>query len=264
MMKLTKMISLMLLITLSACVREDAEPIHRNNTGLLYQVKFSSELYFEYTYNDLNQITEEKTKFRYTKHNYHNGKLTSSDFYMDSRILSSSSHVLQSAMNRTEWVNPSNTEKDNTKLYYHDNNGKIVKSEDHRGASEYSYDEKGRINRQTFFRENVRTGYKDYLYDNNDNLIKMLHYWSSGNEHAELQTTTAYEFDDKINPFKVFSDLMIPGRYTNSNNIVKETYTRHFEVDQSIENPQITENSYQYNSLGIPISKNDSEIYIYY
>jgi hypothetical protein len=57
---------------------------------------------------------------------------------------------------------------------------------------------------------------------------------------------------------------MIPGRYTNSNNIIKEKYSIHFEVDQSIDNVQVTENSYRYNPQGYPISKNDSETFLYY
>jgi len=132
------------------------------------------------------------------------------------------------------------------------------------GICKYSYDNKNRINRQTFYRDNERTGFIDYMYDDNDNLLKRLHYWILATGDSELQTTTEYEFDDKHNPYKVFNSIMIPGRYTNSNNIIKEIYTIHFEVDQSIENIQITNNSYEYNSQGFPISKNDSETYIYY
>lgn len=95
-------------------------------------------------------------------------------------------------------------------------------------------------------------------------VIKELHYWILASRDSELQTTTEYEFEDKQNPYKVFNTLMIPGRYTNSNNIIKKTYTIHFEVDQSIDKVQITENTYRYNSQGYPISKNDSETYVYY
>jgi len=101
-------------------------------------------------------------------------------------------------------------------------------------------------------------------YDNKDNLIKRLNYWIFANGEPELQTTTEYEFDNKHNPYKEFNSLLIPGRYTNTNNIIKETYTIHFEVDQSIDKVQITKNTYRYNSQGFPISKNDSETYVYY
>jgi hypothetical protein len=264
MIKSIKIIYFILIVILSACVKEDSGLINSNNSGLLYQVKFDSQLYYEYTYNASNQIVEEKSKLHYSKHNYQNGKLISSDYYIDPGMFSSSSYIVDSAINRIEWVNPKNTEKNSTKTYSHDSKGKINKSENYLGICEYSYDDKNRINRQTFYRDNERTGYIDYTYDDKDNLIKILHYWILATGEPELQTTTEYEFDNKNNPYKTFSSLMIPGRNTNTNNIIKEAYTIHFEVDQSIDNIQITENKYRYNSQGFPISKNESETYIYY
>jgi YD repeat-containing protein len=259
-----KIIYLISIVILSACDKEDSGFVYTNNSGLLYQVKFDSELYYEYTYNESNQIVEEKSKLHYTKHNYQNGKLLLSDYYIDPGMYSSSSYIVDAAMNRKEWVNPTNTEKNSTKTYSYDNNGKLIKSENYLNICEYDYDERGRINRQTFYRENERTGYIDYFYDNNDNLIKRFHYWILASGEPELQTTTVYEFDNKLNPYKAFNSLMIPGQYTNANNIIKETYTIHFEVDHFIEKLQITENSYKYNTQGFPISKNDSEKYVYY
>ena len=84
-------------------------------------------LYYEYTYNDSNQIVEEKSKLHYTKHNYQNGKLISSDYYIDPGMYSSSWSVVDSAMNRKEWVNPTNTEKNSTKTYSYNNIGEITK-----------------------------------------------------------------------------------------------------------------------------------------
>lgn len=264
MIKSVKIICLILIVTLSACEKEDSGLIYSNSSGLLYQIKFDSELYYEYTYNDSNQIVEEKSKFHYSKHNYQNGKLISSDYYIDPGMYSSSSYIVDSARNRKEWVNPTNTKKNSTKIYSHDNKGKIIKSENYLGICEYSYDDKNRINRQTFYRDNECTGYIDYTYDDKDNIIKRLHYWILANGEPELQTTTEYEFDNKHNPYKTFSSLMLPGRYTNTNNIIKETYTIHFKVDQSIDNVQVTENKYRYDSQGFPINKNESETYIYY
>lgn len=264
MIKSIKIICLILIFTLSACDKEESGLIYSNKSGLLYQVKFDSEIFYEFTYNDLNKIVEEKSKLHYTKHNYQNGNLISSDYYIDPGMYSSSSFIVDSAMNRKEWVNPTNTEKSSTKTYSYNNEGKIIKSYNYLGICEYSYDDKSRINHQTFYRDNECTGYINYIYDVNDNLIKRLHYWILATGDSELQTTTEYEFDNKNNPYKAFNSLMIPGRYTNTNNIIKETYTIHFDVDQSVEKVQITENTYRYNSQGYPISKNDSETYLYY
>lgn len=255
---------LLLTVLLSACDTEDQELFNSKNSGLLHQVKFDSELCYEYTYNDSDQIVEEKSKWSYTKHNYQNGKLISSDYYVDKGMFSSTSYISDSAMNRKEWVNPENTEKDFTETYSYDSNGNLVKSENNLDISEFTYDEKGRITRETFYRENVRAGYIDYTYDNNNNLAKRLHYWILMSGETELQTTTEYEYDNKINPYKSFSSLKMPGQYTNTNNIIKETYTINHIVDQSIDKVQITENKYKYNPSGLPVSKNNSETYIYY
>lgn len=258
------MTGLLLIVFISACDKEDPGLIQSYNSGLLFQVKFDSELFYEYTYNETNQVVEEKSKLHYTKHNYLDGKLYSSDYYVDPGMFSSSSYIAQSAWNRKEWVNPTNTEKSSTKTYTYNDDGKIIKSENYLGICKNSYDDKSRINRQTFYRDNERTGYIDFIYDKNDNIIKRLHYWILPNGESELQTTTEYEFDNKPNPYKVFSSMMILGKYTNTNNIIKETYVIHFEVDQSIEKVQVTNNTYMYNSKGFPISKNDSVTYIYY
>ena len=264
MQKSVKILFIILIASLSACEKENSGFINSDHSGLLYQVKFDSELYLEYTYNESNQITEEKSKLHYTRHNYQNGKLLSSDYYIDPGMYSSSSYAVEAAMNRKEWVNPTNTQKNSTKTYSHDKNGRIIKSENNLEICEYSFDDNNRISRQTFYHDNARAGYIDYEYDDNDNLLKRLHYWISASGVPELQTTTLYEFDNKPNPYKYFSSLMIPGRYTNTNNIVKETYQIHFEVDKSINKVQITNNTYTYNLQGYPIVKNDSEIYMYY
>ncbi len=261
---LIKIISLLLVITLSACDKELAESIDKSKSGLLYQIKSGGKLVAEYTYNDSNQILEDKSKWFYTKHNYQNGKLVSSDVYVDQRIFSSCSQIVQEAQNRKEWVNPTNTEKEGTKRYFHDANGKIIKSENLLGISKYIYDSKNRITRQSFYDDDKISGYIAYFYDNNDNLIKELKYYILSDGTEQLETTTEYEFDDKHNPYKSFNALCIPGEYTNSNNIIKKTYTLHFEVDSSVDKIQVTENRYTYNSKAYPISKNDELTFVYY
>jgi hypothetical protein len=264
MKKLIKMFCLIQIVLVTACEKEESGLINNNNSELLFQVKIDSELFYEYTYNDSYQIVEEKSKLHYTMHNYENEKLISSDYYIDPGMYSSLFSEAEAAMNRDEWVNPTNTEKNSTKTYSHDTKGKIIESENYLGICENSYDDKNSLNRQTFYYDGERTGYIDYTYDDKNNLKKRLHYVVLATGDTELQTTTEYEYDNKNNPWKTFSSLMIPGRYTNSNNITRETCTIHFEVDQSIDTIQITENKYTYNSRGYPIRKNGSETYIYY
>ncbi|MFA9388304.1 MAG: hypothetical protein ACERKD_00765 [Prolixibacteraceae bacterium] len=256
-------IYLILFVIALACNKEDSG-LNQNNTGLLYQLEFDHVLYSEYTYNASSQILEEKSKLHYTRHNYKAGKLISSDYYVDPGMFSSTAEIADASFNRKEWVDPTNTEKSSTNNYFYDDKGQFIKSSNNLNSCEYSYDEKNRINRQTFFHENERTGYLDFSYDENDNLIRKQHYWILDSGDSELQTTTEYEFDNKLNPYKAFSSLMIPGQNTNTNNIIRETYILHFEVDQYTENVQITENDYTYNSLGFPATKNNSVNYIYH
>ena len=79
----------------------------------------------------------------------------------------------------------------------------------------------------------------------------------------ELTTTTEYEYDNMHNPYQSFKRLITPGIYTNQNNIVKETYTLHFEIDQFTEKVQITENLYEYNDMGYPVMVNGLKEYVY-
>ena len=259
-----KIIGLILLIALSSCEKDELEVYNNTDSGLISQVLFDAELFYEYNYNKANQIVEEKSKLYYTKHNYEGEKLVSSDYYIDPGMYSSCSYIVDSAMNRKEWVNPTNTEKNSRKSYFYDNNGKLIKSSNHLNICEFSYNDRDRITRQTFYRDNEKTGYIDFVYDENDNVIKRLHYWILESGQSELQTTTEYEYDNKLNPYKAFNSLMLPGRYTNTNNITKEIYTIHFEVDNTIENVQITENVYEYDAQGYPISKNETVEYKYY
>ncbi|MGB3922692.1 MAG: hypothetical protein WBL00_02045, partial [Bacteroidales bacterium] len=91
-------------------------------------------------------------------------------------------------------------------------------------------------------------------------------YHVSAGGSVELSTTTEYEFDDMHNPYLAFKCLLSPGRYTNPNNITKETYTLHFEVDKVdkwIQKVHVTINTYEYNSKGYPTKVNGEVEYIY-
>lgn len=249
---------------MSSCNKDDSEPLSGNKTGLLSQVFFGTEIFSEYTYNENNQVLEEKSRSDYTKHNYKDGKLISSEYYIDPGIYSSDSHIAQAAMNRKEWVNPSNTKKNSSSTYFYDDSGKLIKSSHRFSICEYSYDERGRIVQLTFYSDNKKTGYKDFMFDENDNLIKSLHYWILDSVEAELQSTTEYEFDNKLNPYNALNSLMLPGQYTNNNNITKEIYTIHSDVEKGIEKVQITENVYEYNAQGFPLIRNAFVTYKYY
>lgn len=256
---------------LLSCGKEPVlRPYFSGNGTFLKEVKIGGEIYYRYTYNDAGFVVEEKSKFHYSKHKYNgSNQLVHSDNYWDERIASSSSYVLDEAMKRTEWVSPENTERDSYTSLYYDRFGQLERSETFRENDSYSsfltysYDTKGRINRRIFYSNNNPSSYDEYHYDAAGNVVKTERYNILSKGKNELRTTTEYEFDNKHNPYYCFRGLMIPGRNTNLNNIVKETYTLHFEVDDYIEPVQITEYEYKYNSEGYPVKRNDTFEFIY-
>ncbi len=264
-MKIQPIILLLIINFLLFSCEKNAVNITKTNQELqLQKVFFNGELQYEYTYTNAGKIYEEKSKFFYTKHLYDAQKrLIASDYYIDPGIYSSCYNRLEQAMQRKEWVNPKNTEKDTQRKFYYDDLGKLKKSTDRMGYSSYRLNENGRISRQTFYHNNKKSGFIDFKYDDKGNLHLKKHYHILENNKAELSTTTEYFFDNKRNPYQSLSALMIPGRNTNPNNIIKEIHTLHFEVDDSIEKVQATENSYKYNQAGYPVKKNRNIEFVY-
>jgi hypothetical protein len=215
-----------------------------------------------------NQI-EEKNKFHYAKHTYNDmNQLITSDFYWDISMASSDSRVIEAAMNRKEWVSPENTPKSiSHKLEYNSEEQLIRKSYIRPSSNipdfmEFLY-ENDRIVRATGYYNNSISGYTDYLYDKDGNIIKQTKYLISSAGIAELSTTTEYEYDNMHNPYLSFKRLITPCIYTNPNNITKEICTLNFDVDPSIEKVQIIEFTYEYNPNGYPIKVNGETEYVY-
>jgi hypothetical protein len=270
-MKLKKIYSCLLLVAIFlSCQKEEQVIIVNPGVSMLSSVLIDKQLFNEYKYSNVNLISEEKSKFDYTLHQYNDkNQLLSTDYYGNNDILSSDLLVYESALNRKEWVTPMNGTKGGTIKYDYNSNGELIKTTYSRPLnssseySEFSYDANNRISRQIMYWENVKTGYTDYSYDAKGNLIKEILNSVSSTGVAELSTTILYEFDNQKNPYESFSKSKIPGINTNSNNIVKETYTIHLGVNQGTEKIQVTETSYKYNGNGYPVSKNNNVEYIY-
>lgn len=254
---------------LCSCEKENGLVIENTDIPLISKVLNDGVSYYEYVYSDANLLIEERSKFHYTKHNYNdNNLLLSSEFYMDPGMLSSNYSVVEASMNRKEWVNPDNTAKSLTQKFEYNGTGQLTKKIYTRPfltSSEYSefIFDNNRISRQTMYWENKMTFYIDYSYDEKGNLIKESKYYVPSTGIPELSTTTEYEFDSMHNPYQAFKRLMSPGKFTNPNNIIKETYTIHFEVDQWTQKVQVINNSYEYNEKGYPITVNGAAEYVY-
>jgi hypothetical protein len=237
---------------------------------VLSQVMIDNQSAYEYVYNDSSQLTTEKSKFNFNLNHYNAlGQLVSTDYYGNDAVLSSDAQVVLAAMSSTVWVCSTTGVKAGTINYIYNSKGQLIKTSYSRPVttsseySEFTYDASNRIIKQTMYWEKIATGYIDYSYDAKGNMIKETLYNLPSTGAAELITTTQYEFDSKINPYKSVSKLLIPGVDTNPNNIIKETYTIHLPQTQGSNKVQITQDSYTYNAQGYPVTVNGNTTYIY-
>ncbi len=244
-----------------SCKKDKPLIIEDPGIPLLEKVMYGSELYNVYTWNASYLISEEKSKFFYTRHNYNShNQLVSSDFYVDPGIYSSDSHLSQASLNRTEWVSPDNTAKEMFRTYEYNQNGQLIKysinrlNTNYKSYSIFGYNAKGQISKETWYSDGKANGNTIYTYNDAGNLILKTRNDILADESLKLSTTTNYEFDNKKNPYLLFK-MQIPGIYTNQNNIIKETYQLWFEVDAFIDKIQITETTYEYNNSGYPVKK---------
>jgi len=256
-------------LILFSCEKNKQSAVENTDIPLIRKILIEGTPFKEFEYNDANLLTAEKTKFHYTRHHYNDeNMLSTSEFYMDPAMWSSSSLVIEEAMNRKEWANPENTQKSLTQDFDYDNNGFLKRktyirpSVDNSEYLEYTW-ENNKIKRQTMYFKDVLSGYIDYFYDKKGNLIKEVKYRIPESGNTELSTTTEYEFDNMHNPFIAFKRLIAPGINTNPNNITKETYTIHFEVDRWTQQVSVTNNSYEYDHRGYPVKVNGEAEYVY-
>ncbi|HZK93994.1 MAG TPA: hypothetical protein VFC67_07290 [Prolixibacteraceae bacterium] len=266
-------LSLILLLFLAfytSCKNDKPLIIEDPGFPLLDKVMYGPELSNVYTWNASYLISEEKSKFFYTKHNYNNqNQLVSSDFYVDPGIYSSDSHIAQASMNRTEWVNPDNTAKEMFRTYEYNQNGQLIKysinrlNTNYKSYSIFEYNAKGQISKETWYSDGKANGNTIYIYNFAGNLILKTRNDILADGSFKLSTTTEYEFDNKKNPYLLFK-MQIPGIYTNQNNIIKETYTLWFEVDSFVDKIQITETTYEYNDYGYPVKQNGTVEFVYH
>lgn len=262
---------LILIITLFfiSCEKEKQPVIENTDIPLISKVLIGDEVYMEYSYNEANLLTVERSKYHYTRHFYNdNNQLAASDFYFDMRLASSSSSVLEEAMNRKEWVSPENTPKSLSNTFDYDPGRHIVRKSyirpagDNNDIMEYQY-VNGRIVRSTGYHNNSVSGYTDYQYDENGNVVRQTKYTVLSAGETELTTTTEYEYDNMHNPYQSFRRLITPGIYTNPNNIIRETYTLNFDVDPWTDKVQVKEYEYDYNVFGYPTKVNGETRYVY-
>lgn len=256
-----------------SCKKEEiGNTVNNGSTGiqLLSKIMVDNQSAYEYTYNDSNMISGEKNKYYFITYLYNDkGQLVTSEYYGNDNVLSSDPQVFQAAINSTAWVTVSNGVNGGSMTSEYNDKGQLNKTtysntqSTNTEYSEFSYDGNNRISRQTMYWNYIATGFIDYTYDVKGNLIQEILYNMPSTGVTELITTTQYDFDSEQNPYKAVSKCMIPGINTNQNNIIKETYTIHLAQAAGSDNVQITINTYEYNALGYPITKNGNVSFVY-
>lgn len=262
-------IIILISILFISCEKGDDSIVERNSNGLLSRVLTSGKPYQEYTYTNSGLIYEEKSWGTYTKYTYNSeNQLERQDYYIDPALYSSSILVIAEAQKRKEWANPNNVPKSVTNTYSYPKTGHFIeryvdRANGTQDYAKYELNEKGLVSKDIFYNEGKPAGYIDYLYNEQGNLTRKLHYFISDDGKFKLSNETIYEFDDKKNPYFPFNKLIFPGRNTNRNNITKETYTVYGETPSVVERLNITTHIYEYNELGYPIKVDGETIYEY-
>ncbi len=249
--------------------KKDPLVVANNESTLLSQLVIDNQPAFQYKYNGAKLISEEDSRYNLVLHQYNdNNQLVSTDYYANYEILSIDPAVSEAAMKREEWVTPVQSYKSGSIKYEYNGNAQLTKMiytpiSGSVQYSEFKYDTDNRINKQILYWESNQTGYIDYTYDADGNLIKEDLYSATTGGTGVLCSTTTYEFDQKLNPFRSSSRLMTPGISTNINNIIRETCAIHVPAGKGSDVVEVTQTSYKYNANGYPSSKNGNMQYIY-
>jgi hypothetical protein len=112
----------------------------------------------------------------------------------------------------------------------------------------YDYENDKIVRLSTFNPQGKLTEYHNYSYDDNGNITRDDQYTSTA--VIKLVNTMICEFDNKNNPYRVFTGEGNPGAYTNKNNIIKVTSVSY---NGTAESRSMILHTYEYNNLDYPV-----------
>jgi hypothetical protein len=237
----------------TSCKKENNnEDLYYSDT-LLSQVISGDQAIHGLTYNSSYLIYESMEPFVYNKYTYDSKKTlrkVETAFSFDPL----SCVYIPGASFESD---PKNAKVSAYSEFEYDNSLKLIKKSNYsinNGTAQLSYYQtydyyNGNITRVNIFNaQGQMTQYNDYSYDDYGNMTKDVMYLVGAS--VKLYRTMIYEFDNKNNPYKVFSSEGIPGKYTNRNNIIKV-----IDVSYSgtLENRNTTMHTYAYNDLDYPV-----------
>ncbi len=256
-MKKFTLIITIVFLSVTMCTKENKDENLCYSNTLISQVNSGDLAIHGLTYNSSCLIYESTEPFKYQKFSY------------DSRNLLNKVEVAYSfnpfscvmIPGQSPETDPRKAEVSQYSEFEYNDALRLIKRSDYftgNGNSQlisyqtYDY-ENDRVVKLSYFNpQEVLIEFHDYTYDNNGNITRDDQY--SNYSEIKLTKTVLYEFDDKNNPYQVFACEGDPGKFTNKNNIIKETSVSYNGPSES---HSTRSNVYEYNILDFPVKINE-------
>jgi len=258
---LTNVIAIALFVSLIACSKEKKEDLC-SDPNLMREIRMQNVATQGLTYNSNCLVTELLEPYKYSKLSYNSsGQLTKVEEAVSVNPLScvaipggdggSSGDPRKAKVTSYYDYEYNEAGKLSKRLYFNLNNNVPQLS-----LSESFHYSDNVVDTIKVYSQNLQLNYfKTYVYENENLIVENFYLIEENN--IRLLNRIEYEFDEMNNPYLVLAIMGTPGKYSNMNNIIKETY---------ISNPGVSENkysnsySYEYNGLGNPVKINGNEV----
>lgn len=259
-MKTSAKALLLLILSMVGFVSCEKEKItdHSNQyTDAIKSVFGYGKTQSRYIYNSQGQIQESQSLYFCKRFTYHDGKLEKVEHASDASMFSST------WVQKSELMTSKTAKFDGYSVFHYNEAGKPnwikyysrEKSGDrYISAYELIYEGEFIVRRNLYNSENVITQFTIYKYDNNGNVEneKDYSYYGGKDSQPTLISENNYEYDNMLNPYRVFKDLGIPGLYTNNNNVI-ESNSIFYQMIEGRTNVENQQTSYEYNEKGYPV-----------
>ncbi len=240
--------------------------------GLIKRIISDGYITDEYRYNCDNLIDEVHSTTFYRKFYYDSdNRLIKEEIAVNPDMLSSS---MPATMNH-DFVDPKETGISMYLIYRYGSTGNLTRTLayvssngkfEFRSMRTFEYDNNKVSKILLHDSDSTVTQFITYSYDKNGNVSEEVGYSylfiPAGSEPIHLYKAN-FEYDAFQNPFKIFSQTVNPGIYTNTNNLIKSISTN-FQETPGIPDQSVSEFSYEYDlDLGYPVRSNEGEEYVY-
>jgi hypothetical protein len=256
-MNKSALFSIIIVLCFSACKKENnPEPLYYGDT-LISQINYGKTAVQGITYNSNYLVYESMEPFKYSKYSYDDqNRLKRIDiaYTLDGSFscslnpnLSLESDPRKAKIGQYAEFEYDATQRLIKKSYF------IITDAGPKPSLYYTYEyENNKIIKSGCYNsQGLLTSYNSYKYDIAGNIILNELYMVTN--YTRLYQSTSYEYDNKNNPYLIFMNDGEPGKYTNKNNIVKET---DIYYNGTTETRETIQNSYVYNDLDYPVKIN--------